>query len=123
MSKDNKFSIKKRLNSFKYAFKGLKTLLKYEHNFRIHLVAALMVIILGFYFKISSLEWILLSIVIGSVISAEIFNSAIEKLADFVYPEHNKIISKVKDMSAAAVLVMAAVSVIVGLIIFSPKIF
>jgi len=118
-----KFSLADRLRSFRYAFTGIKELIADEHNFRIHLFAAILVIICGIIYEVSPLEWILLSIVIGIVISAEIFNSAIEKLADFVSPEHNKIIGKVKDMSAAAVLVLAVVSVIVGLIIFLPKMF
>jgi len=117
-----KFSIKKRLASFKYAFNGLKILVLEEHNARIHLVAAICVILLGLFFNISALEWIAVSLVIGFVIACEAINSAIENLADFVSPEKNEFIKKAKDLSAAGVLVSAITAVIIGFLIFLPKI-
>ncbi|RLD67756.1 MAG: diacylglycerol kinase [Bacteroidetes bacterium] len=119
---DQKFSIKKRLTSFRYAINGLKILIKNEHNSRIHLVAMIVAIILGIILKISNLEWIAIVMVIGFVFSIEIINSAIENIADFVSPNYNEIIKKVKDLSAAAVLISALVSLIVSIIIFIPKI-
>ena len=119
---NQKFSIKKRLTSFRYAINGLKILIKNEHNSRIHLVAMIVAIILGIILKISNLEWIAIVMVIGFVFSIEIINSAIENLADFVSPNYNEIIKKVKDLSAASVLISALVSLIVGIIIFIPKI-
>jgi diacylglycerol kinase len=117
-----KFSIIKRLKSFKYAFSGLKILVKEEHNARIHLFATVVVSIAGFVFKISKIEWIAVIFAIGFVIVLEIFNSAIENIADFVCPgEHDKI-KKIKDLSAAAVLVSAIAALIIGSIIFIPKI-
>ena len=79
-------------------------------------------IILGIVLKISNIEWIAIIMVIGLVFSIEIINSAIENLADFVSPNYNEIIKKVKDLSAAAVLISALVSLIIGIIIFIPKI-
>lgn len=117
-----KFSIKKRLKSFKYAFNGLRILLKEEHNSRIHIAVALIVSILGFIFKISPVEWVSLVITIGLVIVMEIVNSAIENLCDFVSPEKNYIIKKVKDLSAAAVLLSAIVAIVVGVIIFGERV-
>jgi len=117
-----KFSIKKRLASFKYAFNGLKILVLEEHNARIHLAAAICVILLGLFFNISALEWIAVSLVIGFVIACEAINSAIENLADFVSPEKNEFIKKAKDLSAAGVLVSAITAVIIGFLIFLPKI-
>jgi diacylglycerol kinase len=117
-----KFSIKKRLKSFKYAFKGLQIVVKEEHNARIHVFAALCAIILGFFLKISQTEWIAVIFCISLVVSMEIINSAIENIADFVSPEKHEKIRKIKDLSAAAVLVCAASSLIIALIIFIPKI-
>jgi diacylglycerol kinase len=116
------FSIIDRLKSFKYAFNGLKVLIRDEHNSRIHLVIAILVIILGFIFKISMYEWIAVCFAIGFVITTEIINSALENLADFVSPDTNNIIKKVKDLSAAGVLISALTAVVIGLIIFLPKI-
>ena len=79
-------------------------------------------IILGFVFEISNMEWIAIVIVTALVFSIEIINSAIEKLADFASPNYNDAIKKIKDLSAAAVLVSAIVSVVVAFIIFAPKI-
>jgi diacylglycerol kinase len=79
-----KFSIKKRLHSFKYAFNGLQILIKEEHNSRVHLFASFIVIAAGLFFKISSFEWIAVVFAIGLVIALEIVNSAIENVANFI---------------------------------------
>lgn len=114
-------SVKNRANSFKYAFKGLCTMFSEEPNFRVHFLAALTTVLFGIFYKLTGTEWILVTIVIGFVLVSEIFNSAIERIADFVSPEHNKIVGITKDLCAAMVLVAAIVSIIVGLIIFLPK--
>lgn len=121
MKKQN-FSIVKRIQSFKYAFTGLKILIKEEHNARIHLVAMISVIIAGYFFKISINEWIAVFLSIGFVFSIEIINSAIENMADFISPEKNASIKKIKDLSAASVLIAALTALIIGLLIFIPKI-
>lgn len=120
--KNEKFSIKKRIKSFSYAFAGLKVLFREEHNSWIHAVAAVMAIVAGFLFRISYMEWIAVLIVIGMVISAEILNSSLERTADFVKAERDDRKRDIKDLGAAAVLVCAIVAVLVGLIIFLPKI-
>ena len=117
-----KFSIIERLQSFKHAFNGLKLMLKDEHNFRVHLFAAIGALVLGFVLKISSLEWGVLIGIIGAVFTAEIFNSSLENLADAVTKEHNEAIKKAKDLAAAAVLVMALSAFVIGCVIFAPKI-
>ena len=117
-----KFSLQKRLESFKYAFNGLKLLLKIEHNSRIHLFVTICVVIAGFSLRISLFEWALIVLAVGFVFSMEIINSSIEKLADFVSPAKHETIKIVKDMAAAAVLVSAIAAAIIGLIIFIPKI-
>ena len=120
--KHKKFSIRKRLKSFKYAFNGLKILLIEEHNSWIHIFASLCVVIAGFVFKISIYEWIAVIFAIGLVMALEIFNSAIENIADFVSPEKQEKIKRIKDLSAAGVLIGAITALIIGLIIFIPKI-
>jgi len=119
--KRNPFSIKKRIQSFKYAFYGLKVLIVEEHNARIHFVVTIVVFAFGWYFKINRLEWIALLICIGLVVAVEAINSAIENLADFVCTEPHPTIKKIKDLSAAAVLVAALTALLVGLLVFVPK--
>ncbi len=109
------------MQSFTYAFNGLKLLLKQEHNARIHLFAAVCVIVTGIVFQISLLEWIAVVFAIGFVFSMEILNSAIEGLADFVSPEWHDKIKIIKDLSAAGVLISAITALIIGLIVFLPK--
>jgi diacylglycerol kinase len=121
---DNKNSyLKKRTLSFKYAINGIINALKYQVNIRIHFSAAVIVTILGFYFRISTTEWIMIILSIGLVISAELFNSAIEELANYVSPQKNKAIGKIKDMAAGAVLVCAIAAAIIGILIFLPKLY
>ena len=117
-----KFSIRKRLKSFQYAFNGIKILISEEPNARIHLLAACCVGIAGWIFRISKGEWIALIFCIAGVFALEAINSAIENLADFVSPEQHETVKKIKDLSAAAVLIAAVAAAIVGLIIFLPKI-
>ena len=121
MPKKENFSIKKRLQSFRFAIKGVKNLIINEHNARIHLTALLVVIGLGLFFKLELMEWVAITIVSGIVILTELINTAIENLADIVEPKWNEKIGKIKDYSAGAVLVAAIVSVIVGSVIFIPK--
>jgi diacylglycerol kinase len=119
---NEKFSIKKRIKSFAYAFAGLKVLFREEHNSWIHATAAVLAIAMGFIFRISPMEWIAIVIVIGMVFSAEIINSSLERTADFVKAERDDRKRDIKDLGAAAVLVCAMSALITGLIIFVPKI-
>lgn len=118
----NKFSIKSRLGSFKFAFRGFVLLIKNEHNARIHLFAAFIAITAGILLKITTFDWILIAIVIGLVFLTELINSSLEALADFAEPDSNETIRKVKDYAAAAVLVSAIISFITGALIFIPRI-
>ena len=117
-----KFSITKRLHSFKYAVNGLRIVIKEEHNARVHLFASISAIIAGLFFTISISEWIAVIFAIGFVISIEIINSAIENIADFISPEKHEKIKRIKDLAAAAVLISALTALTIGLIIFVPKI-
>ena len=120
--KNGKFSLRERLKSFKYAFNGLQLLIREEPNAKIHFFITICVLIAGFVFRISAGEWIAVILCIGLVFTLESFNSAIENLADFVSPEKQETIKKVKDLAAGAVLVGAIASAIVGLVVFLPKI-
>ena len=112
-----------RLKSIRYAFKGAFLLLKTEASIQIQFVIAALVTFAGFYFSISNIEWILQILAIGLVMSLEGINTAIEKMADFVHPEHDDKIGFIKDISAGAVFFAAFVAVLVGLIIYYPKLF
>ena len=118
----NNWSLKSRLMSFKYAFNGLRLMLSGNPNFIIQASIAVLVIVFGFVFNISNIEWTILLICISLVLSAEIFNSALEELSDFVSPDKNQKIARIKDLSASAVLLLSIFSAIVGIIIFIPKI-
>ena len=113
---------KKLINSFKYAFTGIKTSFKTEQNMKIHILIMILVILAGIILKIDALDWIILIIMISLVISAELFNTTIETVVDMITKEKNEKAKIAKDVAAGAVLVLAIGSVIIGLIIFIPKI-
>jgi diacylglycerol kinase (ATP) len=114
-------TMKARLQSFGYAFKGIKLVFGKEPNMNIHLVFCVLVIIVGFLFDISMLEWMLCLLCFGLVISLEMINSAIERLVNLVSPQKQPLAGAIKDIAAGAVLVAAIVSAIIGLLIFLPK--
>lgn len=114
--------LKKRVFSFKCAFKGIATAFKEEAHMKIHVLALILVALAGWLFSISSMEWIACFFCFGIVISAELFNSAIEAIVDKVSPEHHPLAGKAKDIGAGAVLVVSMVSAVVGGIIFFPKV-
>lgn len=119
--KENKFSFTNRWKSFGYAYNGLRNLWKYEHNARIHSLAALVAICLGFVYKISSIEWLAVVLSIGFVFTTEIINTSIENMADFISLEKHPQIKIIKGLAAAAVLISAITSIVIALIIFLPK--
>ncbi len=112
----------KRLIGFKYAIRGIFTAFKSEFNVKVDFISAILVIIFGFVFKVSTFEWIALIFCIGLVISAELFNTAIEYTVNYISTERNEIAKKIKDISAAAVFVLSLVSVVIACLIFIPKI-
>ncbi|MFH0865085.1 MAG: diacylglycerol kinase family protein [Bacteroidota bacterium] len=118
-----KFSIFERLRSFRYGLNGMKIIFRYEHNFRIHCLVAAIVLFAGIATGLKETEWLAILIVSGLVFISEMFNSAIEYMADFISPGYSEMIRKVKDVSAAAVLLSAIISVITGILIFYPKFF
>lgn len=119
---NKKIKDRKLIKSFKHAFEGIKSAFKTERNMRIHVLVTMLVIIFGIFFKLSSIEWIICTICFALVIGGELFNTAIEITVDLITTEINEKAKKIKDISAGAVLVFAFGSMIVGLIIFIPKI-
>ena len=115
--------LKKRIKSFGYAFKGIASLLKKEHNAWIHCLAIMVVTLAGLYFDITRIEWCIVCICFGMVLAAEGFNTAIERLVDLVSPKFHPIAGDVKDVAAGAVLICAIAAAIIGLIIFIPYFF
>ncbi len=114
----------KRLGkSFIYAIKGLVKTFQEEQNLRIQTVIAIIVVILGFCFGISEIEWIILILIIGLVILMELANSAVERITDVLKPRINDYVKEIKDIMAAAVMLASIISVVIGLIIFIPYIF
>ncbi|BDD04371.1 diacylglycerol kinase family protein [Aureibacter tunicatorum] len=118
-----KFKISSRINSFKYAFNGIKIMFKSEHNFWIHIAATFLVISLGLYLTLTPIEWCIILLCIGLVISLEMVNSSIERICNLISLERNKEIESIKDIAAGAVLVSSIVSFIIGALIILPKIF
>ncbi|HEV3412340.1 MAG TPA: diacylglycerol kinase family protein [Puia sp.] len=117
-----KFSFRSRLKSFSFALSGIREFLIREHNARIHLVATVAVIVAAYAFRVSNTEWALLAIVTGAVWTTEMLNTCIEKIMDFVDPEEHPLIKSIKDLAAGAVLAAAFTAVVVGLLIFIPKV-
>jgi diacylglycerol kinase (ATP) len=114
--------MKKLINSFKYAFNGLSYATKTQLNFRIHLFAAVIAFLLGWYLHLSANEWLWIILAVILVLVAELLNTAIEILTDLVSPGYHEKAGHVKDVSAAAVTIAAVFALVTGLIIFLPKI-
>jgi len=113
---------KKRVVGFRYAWAGLKTVVKKESNFQLHLVAMTIVVAAGFFFHLSLIEWAVILLTIGLVLITEMINSVIERVMDFIQPGYDERIKEIKDIAAGVVLVTALISVVVGILIFGPKI-
>ena len=112
----------KLIHSFKYAIDGIHLASK-DRNMKVHLLATGVVILLGFFFSLSFTEWALLFLCIGFVLSAELFNTSIEKLCDCIVLLNKDAYEKMgapKDLAAGAVLVVSIASAIIGTLIFVP---
>lgn len=117
-----KKKIKSLVNSFGYAFQGIWSSFRTERNMKIHVFIMILVVLLGIFLHISVTEWMICIILFALVIGAELFNTAIEAVVDMISLEKSSQAKLAKDVSAGAVLVFAIASIIVGLIIFVPKI-
>jgi len=114
------FSWRKRKLSFRFAYRGLVYVFRTQHNMWLHALAAAIVVLLGFLFDITSVQWLIVLLCIALVFSLEIINTAIEVLVDHLHPDQHPKIGLVKDLAAGAVLAAACVTFIIGCCIFGP---
>ena len=115
--------LQNRIKGIGIAFRGAFLLIKTESSIQIQVVIAILVTAAGFYYNISNTEWVLQILAMALVLSVEGLNTAIEKMSDYTQPEFDDKIGFIKDISAGAVMWVALAAVIIGLIIYVPKIF
>jgi len=106
--------------AFGHAFSGLFFALRTQRNLPIHLSVAAGVVALGVWLGLSTTQWAILALTIGSVLAAELLNSSLEVVVDMVSPDYHPLAKRAKDVAAGAVLLAAMVSVLVGLLILGP---
>ena len=109
------------VRSFGFAFEGLATLARTQPNFRIHVVAAVLALVLGVVLRLSTVEMALLVLTVGTVLVVEALNTCLETLCDLVSPTYHPLVKKCKDVSAAAVLISALAAVGVAALLFLPR--
>ncbi|PXW91628.1 undecaprenol kinase/diacylglycerol kinase (ATP) [Streptohalobacillus salinus] len=114
--------IKKKSVGLKYAANGLKYALTNEINMRVHALIVCVVIVFGFILRVNFTEWVLLFLTFGLVLTAEVFNTAVEVMLDHLAPERHPKVGIIKDLTAGGVLVASLIAFIIGCIIFIPKI-
>lgn len=108
--------------SLKHALRGLLSVLKRERNFQLQVVAAIIAIVLAFYFHLDHWERILVILLSGAVLVLEIVNTIIERISDALKPRLHPLVKEVKDMMAGASLLVAIIAAVIGLLIFYPHI-
>jgi diacylglycerol kinase len=113
--------VKRRAQSFAHAGRGILLLFLAQWNFRIHLIAVVVAVWLGFYFQIGAIEWLILVAAIGMVLCAEALNTAIERAVDLLEPDRHPIARDAKDLAAAAVLIASICAAVIGVILFGPR--
>lgn len=118
--KDNTF-FKGRLKSVRFAVLGAVKLVTTEHSVMVQTAIGALMVVAGFYFKISATEWMLQTLAIGMVLCVEGLNTAVEKVADFIHPEYHEKIGFIKDIAAGAVFFAALTAIVIGAIIYVPK--
>ena len=122
MKNPNDSFLRGRLRSLKFALRGMWLLITTEDSIKAQLFVAVIATILGFYFDISNVEWMIQFLAIGLVLVAEAVNTAIEEVADFIHPNYHKKIGLIKDIAAGAPSFAAFVSLIIAGFIYIPKI-
>lgn len=122
MGKTKSGFIKRRLKGITYSFKGILILITTEDSIKAQFFIGLFITVFGFIFNISAIEWMIQLTIIGVVLVAEALNTAVEKIADFIHPEYHNKIGVIKDVAAGAAGFAAIISIIIGCIIYIPKI-
>ncbi|MBN2303076.1 MAG: diacylglycerol kinase family protein [Anaerolineae bacterium] len=110
----------RRLQSFRHAFAGIAYTLRTQPNTRLHAAATAAVLILGLWLDLTRIDWALIAVAVASVWAAEILNTALEALVDLVSPDPHPLAKVAKDCAAAAVLVLAGLAVVIGLLVLGP---
>lgn len=113
--------MRRLLKSFGFAMNGLVVVWREQTNFRIHVAVLCAVLVTGWVVELTVAEWAIVLLCAGLVLAAELFNSAIEKMVDWVHPQWNEPAGKIKDIAAAAVLIAAVAAALVGIVIFANK--
>lgn len=121
MIQDKRF-VSGRIKSIGFAVKGAYKLVSTEHSVMVQFSIMILMIIAGFYFQISREEWMLQILAFGLVLAIEGLNTAVEKIADFIHPEFNEKIGFIKDIAAGSVMFAASSAIVIGFIIYLPKI-
>lgn len=111
------------LRSFSYAISGFKHSVRTEKNMQIHLFATVLVLVASVVFAISVTEWLFVFLAIGGVLALELMNTALERVVDLTTGEHHPLAKQAKDAAAGAVFLYAIIAVIIGMMIFLPKIY
>jgi len=106
--------------SFGQAYRGILYSWKTQRHFRFHIVAGVIVLLAAWLLRLTRWEWAILLLTIGSVIAAEVMNTAVEIVVDLVQPNFHPLAGMAKDVAAGAVLVTAIQAVLVGIVIFGP---
>ncbi|AMJ67591.1 diacylglycerol kinase family protein [Hymenobacter sp. PAMC 26628] len=118
-----KVLLRRRVASFGHAFRGVGAALRSELHLRFHAVATVAVVGLGFYYGIARLEWALVALAVAAVWAAELVNTAIEALTDLASPGYHALAGRAKDVAAGAVLLAALGALVVGALVFGPRVF
>jgi diacylglycerol kinase len=122
IKKQKRFSIVARIKSTNHAWRGIGILFRTTHNFWLQIFFSLLAIYLGFILCLSQTEWLFIIISIGLVIISETLNTAFEIDIDLTSPNYHPYAKDTKDVAAAAVLISVILSIVIGCIIFLPKI-
>lgn len=122
MNKKKDSFLVNRIKSVGYAFKGAYLLITTEASLKIQFVIGILMTILGLYIGLSATEWCIQILIIALIMAIEGVNTTIEEIADFIHPEHHPKIGLIKDLAAGAVFIVAIAAIIIGLIIYIPKI-
>jgi undecaprenol kinase len=109
------------IKSFQYALQGFLSAIRSEVNLRFHIAVTVIVVTAGFWVKLEIVEWCIIILCVGAVVGFELLNTSLEQLCNHTTPDEHPAIKKIKDISAAAVLLVSLASVVVGLLIFLPK--
>ena len=122
-SRARRVDLRRTLYSFRHAGRGFAWALSSQANLRVHLLIAFVVLIAALLFRFTALEFVGLVLCFSVVIAAELFNTALEVLIDYAWPEHHPMIGRAKDVAAAAVLVAAGAAALVGALLFARHLF